>query len=446
MSKSSVTWGNGLFMEMMRLDLMRPNPWNPNRMDEETFAKEIRSIQNNGFVEPIKVRITATGEIEIIDGEHRWRAAQKVGLVEVPVVNLGKIGDAQAKKLTIIANELHGTAEPMLLANLIKDLSSTTMFDDLSLELPWTAGELEALSKSADAFNWDAVAGGPSTTEPPTGAPDKPNALPTGSLVVEVDIPDEIPKNTISKIGTIWTLGSSRLVCGDMTNLEVVNAAIDGKRPDMMWTDPPWNIAYDGNAVSGKPKNRDTSKIINDDLGEDFVVFVRQFVHSFGVAMDAGSPIYVAMSSQEMGILDIVLKGAGFHWSSTIIWAKQSLVISRKDFHPQYEPIWYGWREGAARKCSPSDRTMSDVWSIDRPRKSDLHPTMKPVTLVARSINASSKPGDLVFDPFCGSGTTLLAAEQTGRRAALVEMDPGYCDVIVERWQRLTGRKATKIG
>lgn len=157
MTKSSVTWGNGLKVEMMRLDAMQPNPWNPNRMDEETFSKEILSIQNNGFVEPIKVRITPAGAHEIIDGEHRWRAAQKVGMVEVPVVNLGPIGDAQAKKLTIIANELRGSPEPVLLARLIKDLSEGTTLEALSLELPMSTNELDALVQSTKAFDWDSI-------------------------------------------------------------------------------------------------------------------------------------------------------------------------------------------------------------------------------------------------------------------------------------------------
>jgi len=165
MSQSqSVSWGDGLKVELMRLDAMRPNPWNPNRMDEETFAKEILSIQNNGFVEPIKIRVTPDGENEIIDGEHRWRASQKVGLVEVPVVNLGTISDEKAKKLTIIANELRGAPEPVLLASLIKDLSEGTTLEALALELPMSTTELDALVQSTTPFDWAAIEGGLATT------------------------------------------------------------------------------------------------------------------------------------------------------------------------------------------------------------------------------------------------------------------------------------------
>jgi len=169
MTKQTVTWGNGLRVELMRLDAMRPNPWNPNKMDEETFAKEILSIQNNGFVEPIKVRITPTDEVEIIDGEHRWRASQQVGLVEVPVVNLGKISDAQAKKLTIIANELRGSPEPVLLAELIRDLSINTPIAELALELPMSTTELDALVQSTTTFNWEETEAALPTGQPHNG-------------------------------------------------------------------------------------------------------------------------------------------------------------------------------------------------------------------------------------------------------------------------------------
>ena len=133
-----------------------------------------------------------------------------------------------------------------------------------------------------------------------------------------------------------------------------------------------------------------------------------------------------------------------YHWSSTIIWNKNSLVLSRKDYHTKYEPIWYGWKDGA-RLCPLEDRKQSDVWDIDRPKKSEEHPTMKPVELVARAIQNSSKTGNVVLDLFGGSGTTLIASEQTNRNCCMMELDPKYCDVIIKRWEMLTGEKAVKI-
>lgn len=161
MSKSSVvTWGNGLKIQMVDLATMKANPWNPNRMSDEIFAKEILSIQNNGFVEPIKIRELTDGSYEIVDGEHRWRAATQLGLGFVPCVNLGPISDAQAKKLTIIANELRGAPEPVRLAALIKDLNTDITLEDLALELPMTRVELDSLVRSATPFDWGAIESG----------------------------------------------------------------------------------------------------------------------------------------------------------------------------------------------------------------------------------------------------------------------------------------------
>jgi DNA modification methylase len=148
------------------------------------------------------------------------------------------------------------------------------------------------------------------------------------------------------------------------------------------------------------------------------------------------------MSAQEWPSLQTNLINAGFHWSSTIIWVKDRLVISRKDYHTQYEPIWYGWNEKAARLMTVEDRKQSDVWEVDRPHVSDLHPTTKPIELIARALNNSSRAGNLVLDLFGGSGSTMIACEQTGRRNCSMELDPKYCDVIVKRWENLTGNKA----
>ena len=141
-------------------------------------------------------------------------------------------------------------------------------------------------------------------------------------------------------------------------------------------------------------------------------------------------------------MIDDALRTAGFHWSSTIIWAKDTLVLSRKDYHTQYEPIWYGWNASAARLVELEDRKQSDVWSMERPKRSDLHPTTKPVELVERAINNSAKPGGIVLDLFGGSGSTLIAAEKAGRKCRTVELDPKYADVIIRRWQDFTGSKA----
>lgn len=148
---------------------------------------------------------------------------------------------------------------------------------------------------------------------------------------------------------------------------------------------------------------------------------------------------YVVMSAQEWGNMMLTLAQNNYHWSSTIIWNKDSLVLSRKDYHTKYEPIWYGWKEGT-RLCPLEDRKQSDVWDIPRPKKSEEHPTMKPVELVARAISNSSKRNNIIIDLFGGSGTTLIASEQTGRKCRMMELDPKYCDVIVKRYLNTTGK------
>ena len=154
-----------------------------------------------------------------------------------------------------------------------------------------------------------------------------------------------------------------------------------------------------------------------------------------------GAMTYIVMSAQEWGNLMLTLVENGYHWSSTIIWNKDQFVLSRKDYHTKYEPIWYGWKEGP-RLCPLKDRTQSDVWDFDRPKRSDEHPTMKPVPLVARAVENSSNMGEIVLDIFGGSGTTLIACEQLGRKCYMMELDPNYVDVIINRWEQLTGMEA----
>ena len=157
---------------------------------------------------------------------------------------------------------------------------------------------------------------------------------------------------------------------------------------------------------------------------------------------EPGVMMYCVMSAAEWGNLMNVMAETGYHWSSTIIWAKDSHVMSRKDYHTQYEPIWYGWHESAKALCHLEDRGQSDLWQINRPKRSVEHPTMKPVALVVKALLNSSQPSDIVLDLFGGSGTTLVAAEQTGRVCRMMELDPKYCDVIKARWEQMTGKTA----
>ena len=207
----------------------------------------------------------------------------------------------------------------------------------------------------------------------------------------------------------------------------------------MIWQDPPYNVDY---ANSAKDKLRGTHRpILNDNLGDGFHDFLLAALKPAIARCDGA--VYIAMSSSELDTLQAAFRAAGGKWSTFIIWAKNTFTMGRSDYQRQYEPILYGWPEGGKHHWC-GDRDQSDVWQIKKPHKNDLHPTMKPVELVERAIRNSSKPGDVVLDPFGGSGTTLIAAEKSGRTARLMELDPKYVDVIVRRWQDWTGRLATR--
>lgn len=245
--------------------------------------------------------------------------------------------------------------------------------------------------------------------------------------------------------GQIWKLGQHRLIIGDCTDAMVTDALMQGEKAQICWTDPPWNVAYGEDIEEDNAQGYKKRTMKNDNLGELFPAFIQAAVKNIWSACQPGALMYMAMSAQEWPVIDKALRDQGFHWSSTIVWAKDQLVLSRKDYHTQFEPLWYGWRDDAARLREVMDRKQSDVWFIDRPKRSEDHPTMKPPPLVERSLVNSSLPGDIVLDPFVGSGTTLIVCEQLNRKCRTVELDPIYAAVTIERWAQLTGMSPTQI-
>ena len=245
-----------------------------------------------------------------------------------------------------------------------------------------------------------------------------------------------------TKLGQLWKLGDHLLYCGDSTEEATFTRLMEDGKAHLIWTDPPWNVNY-GAVDEGNEQGYRVRTIMNDHMNEgQWDEFVAQFCATLKEHSEPGAPIYLVMSAQEWPVIDRNLREVGFHWSSTVIWAKDRLVLSRKDYHTQYEPIWYGWNADAARLAVVEDRKQSDVWEIQRPGRSELHPTMKPIELVQKSIVNSSKPGNIVLDSFGGSGSTLIACEQTNRKCRMVELDPQYCDVILARWEKFTGKTA----
>jgi DNA modification methylase len=221
---------------------------------------------------------------------------------------------------------------------------------------------------------------------------------------------------------------------------------MDGVLADMVFTDPPYNVDY-GNTAKDKIRAKGGKKagrtIMNDNLGEGFEQFLYDAcVNLLSVCKGA---VYVCMSSSELDTLQSAFRKAGGKWSTFVIWAKNTFTLGRSDYQRQYEPILYGWKEGAEHFwCGARDQ--GDVWFFNKPVKNDLHPTMKPVELVERAVRNSSKTQDIVLDPFGGSGSTLIACEKIGRQARLIELDPRYVDVIVKRWEEYTGKIAVMSG
>ncbi|AFU62870.1 site-specific DNA-methyltransferase [Acidithiobacillus caldus] len=381
---------------------------NPRTHSDEQIAQIAASIAEFGFVNPILVGSDGI----IVAGHGRLAAARKLGLTTVPVVVLDHLTPTQRRALVIADNKIAENAgwdEELLRLELAE-------LQEADFDLALTGFDADELL--------EIMAGEETTTEGNT----------------DEDAAPDVPEEPVSRLGDVWRLGPHRLVCGDATTAEAYARLFpDGERADMVFTDPPYNVNY---ANSAKDKLRGKHRpILNDALGEGFYDFLYDAL-SLLVAHTRGA-IYVAMSSSELDTLQAAFRTAGGHWSTFIIWAKNTFTLGRSDYQRQYEPILYGWPEGGERHWC-GDRDQGDVWQIKKPAKNDLHPTMKPVELVERAIRNSSRPGDVVLDPFGGSGTTMIAAEKAGRVARLIELDPKYADVIVRRWQDWTGQQATR--
>lgn len=252
------------------------------------------------------------------------------------------------------------------------------------------------------------------------------------------DVP-EVPDEPYVKPGELWLLGDHRLLCGDATSADDVARLMGTDHASMMFTDPPWNVAI---GQDSNPRHRQRAGLRNDDLSAtDFTAFLASFASLAAPLVDGD--VYCVLGAAEWPTLDLTLRGTGLHWSATIIWVKDQFVLGRSKYHRRYEPIWYGWRASGTSSFG-TDRSLDDVWEIPRPRRSDEHPTMKPVELVERAIVNSSRANAIVLDPFVGSGTTIIAAEQVSRRCYAMEIEPRYVQVAIERWQAFTGREAVR--
>jgi DNA modification methylase len=346
----------------------------------------------------------------IIAGHARVMAARKLGLAETPVIVLDHLSGPQRRALVIADNRLAlnaGWDEEMLRVEL-----AALEDDGFNLDLVgFSDEELEDLLRESETET--------------TGNTDDDAVPETGEVAVTVP-------------GDVWVLGDHRLLCGDATQMEAVERVLAGCLADMVWSDLPYNVNY-GQTMKDKLRGN-KRKILNDNLGQSFEPFLRTACSNM-LAVTKGA-IYICMSSSELHTLHRAFTEAGGHWSTFIIWAKNTFTMGRADYQRQYEPMLYGWRKGTDHYwCGARDQ--GDVWFVKKPVANDLHPTMKPVELIERAIRNSSKSHDTVLDPFAGSGSTLIACEKTDRQARVIELDPKYCDVICRRYQEYSGKHAT---
>jgi DNA modification methylase len=380
-------------IEKIDINKLKPAAYNPRQINTKQYKDLKQSIEKFGLVDPII--INENGYV-VIGGHQRLKICKELKHKEVGCVILN-LNTEQERELNIRLNKNTGEFDFDLLANEF-EIEELTDWGFKHIDL---------------GLNIDKITEG--NTED-----------------------DHIPevKESRVKLGDVWQLGKHRLMCGDSTKESDVNKLMNGEKADMVFTDPPYNVDYDGGS-----KKRE--KIKNDKLN-DFSQFLNSCFSNMHKFMKDGSCIYITHSEVERLSFTENFKMVGFQLSSIIIWVKNNSTFSmNKDYKWKHEPIIYGWKKGSHNFYG--DNTQDTVWLYDRPSKSKLHPTTKPIELINKAIKNSSKTKDIVLDIFLGSGSTLIACEKTNRICYGMELDTKYCDVIIERWEQFTGQKAKKL-
>ena len=379
---------------MKKLEEIAPYENNP-RNNKESIEYVANSIREFGFQQPIVVDKNGV----IIAGHTRYEASKKLKLKEVPVIVADKLTDEQVRAYRLADNKAGESSEWIdeLLGEELAGIDELNM-EDFGFDLSIPEEETEIIED-------------------------------------EVVEPPEEPK---SKLGQIYRLGRHRLMCGDSTDSAMVNDLIGDAEIDLLLTDPPYNVDYEG-------KTKEKLKIENDKFQEDeFYDFLTKAFTNAEEHLKDGASFYVWYASREVVNFSNALRASNLTVKQELIWNKNSMVMGRQDFQWKHEPCLYGWKETASHNWY-NDRKQTTVIDWDRPTKSEIHPTMKPVGLFDYQMKCSSKKGDNVLDLFGGSGTTIIACEQNGRNAFVMEYDPRYVDAIIERWEKLTGEKAVLV-
>lgn len=380
-----------LKIEYIPIDELTPYENNTRKHKDYDVDQIAKSIEKFGFNDA--VGIWSKNNI-IVEGHGRVMAAKKLGMESVPCVRLDHLSDEKRREYAILHNK--------------------------SAELSvWDFDMLEKEFADLDMSEWDIDWG---------------FKIEEDKEITEDEIP-EAPEQPKSKLGDIYKLGDHFLMCGDSTNEDDVKKLMNGVEADLLLTDPPYNVDYEGKA----------GKIENDNmLDEEFRQFLRDAFSNADSVMKAGASFYIWHADSEGYNFRGACHDIGWNVRQCLIWNKNSLVMGRQDYQWKHEPCLYGWKEGAAHKWY-SGRAETTVMDYDKPKHNDLHPTMKPLDLFGYLMKNSTRGNQVVLDLFGGSGTTLIVAEQLGRKCYMMEYDPKFVDVIIERWQNLTGNKAELI-
>lgn len=393
------------------LDQMKPLENNPRWIKKEDFERLCASVQNNPELfeaQPI-ILSNRTGENVIIAGNQRYRAAIEVGLKEVPTILLEGLTEAKEKEIIIRTNVTNGKWDfDVLASGLWGDVDELT---DWGVEMSF----MDGVDEDVDSNDEERVD-------------------------VEEDDFDEENEAIPSRVkqGEIWKLGNHRLMCGDSTSAEDVKKLCDGTLCDLWLTDPPYNVNYEG-------ETKDKLKIMNDNMqDEQFFNFLVSSYQNANDNIKCGASFYIWHADLEGANFRQAAKHIGWKVRECLIWNKNSMVLGRQDYQWKHEPCLYGWKDGASHNWY-SDRKQTTVLDFNKPTVNAEHPTMKPVNLFAYLIQNSTKKGDVVLDSFGGSGTSIIACEQLERTCFTMEFDTHYCDVIISRWEKLTGHKAVKL-
>ena len=385
--------------QSLPVETLRPATYNPRKKlkaGDKEYEKIKNSILEFGYVEPIIVNYDMT----VIGGHQRLTVLKDLGYAEVQCVVVDIQDENKVKALNIALNKIMGAWDENLLAGLLVDLQTANFNTDFT---GFEAPEIDQIMTRVHDKN---------------------------SKDDDFDVDAALAEESFVKPGDIWCLGKHRLMCGDATKAEDVATLMNGKKANLVVTDPPYNCSYEGGTGM---------TIMNDNMesGKFYEFLLAAIKNAYHHLADGGA-IYIFHSDAEKVNFYNATVNAGFHYSTTCIWVKNSLVIGRMDYQMRHEPILYAFKDTAKHRWY-SDRKQSTIWEFDRPVKSKLHPTTKPVELVAYPIRNSSQVNGIVLDLFGGSGSTLIACEQIDRSAYLMEIDPKYAAVIVKRYAETSG-------